>query len=407
MLASHRRTHRTLAAICCLLPFASCWLPVDVVTPKRLAPRYGVRDGLTPRYGVRDGLSDSWCSGWGSEGDNQDETYDTDGSPTDEAVPNFYDVDEDAERAVALFASALDDDQLDDLQVRDVEEPARVIGLDGKPINDDDAVDDALAALNCEPDDDGCDPEDARSAGAEAALDLLSYDERERQDEADVDERLGVVMSHELMEVDADGDPVTTATRHVFVDEVTCIGCTSCATIAPLTFLMEDAFGRARSFNQEGDDDETVAEAIATCPVDCIHYLPWDELVALEREREGVMATYNFKGRLVGNEGLTSTAGAGSALLDISTNHAMRCQNCPTNKCPDCPMFAVSTDRRKTRCGNCPSNGCANCPIANKYPEFQKRRARRERKRKERVKAQKAEAAENLGLLRDGGAREL
>ena len=66
-------------------------------------------------------------------------------------------------------------------------------------------------------------------------------------------------------------------------------------------------------------------------------------------------------------------------------------------------MFAVSTERRTTRCGNCPSNGCANCPIASKYPEFQKKRARRERKRRELIKAQKAEAAENLGILRDGG----
>ncbi|EGB07554.1 hypothetical protein AURANDRAFT_16950, partial [Aureococcus anophagefferens] len=73
--------------------------------------------------------------------------------------------------------------------------------------------------------------------------------------------------------------------RMVFVDEATCIGCTMCASIAPLTFLMEDDFGRARTFNQEGDDDETVAEAISTCPVDCIHYVPWDELVSLERER--------------------------------------------------------------------------------------------------------------------------
>ena len=354
----------------CLLPIlASCWL------------HGGSRRRLTPRYGLRDKISDSWRSGWGSDGDTDDagvETfegaYDADADAnTDEAVP-IYD-DEAADRAVALFASALDDDELDRLQVRDVDdEPERIIGLDGKPL------DDALEALNAGPADDQ-EPEDARSADAEAALDLLTYDEMDRQEEADVDERLGVVMSHELIEVDDDGDPVTTATRHVFVDEVTCIGCTSCATIAPLTFLMEDAHGRARSFNQEGDDDDTVAEAIATCPVDCIHYVPWDELVKLEREREGVMTTYNFKGRLVGNEGLTSTQGAGRALLDISTNHAMRCQNCPTNQCPDCPMFAVSTERRKTRCGNCPSNGCANCPIASKYPEFQKKRARRERKR--------------------------
>ena len=354
----------------CLLPIlASCWL------------HGGSRRRLTPRYGLRDKISDSWRSGWGSDGDTDDagvETfegaYDADADAnTDEAVP-IYD-DEAADRAVALFASALDDDELDRLQVRDLDdEPKRIIGLDGKPL------DDALEALNAGPADDQ-EPEDARSADAEAALDLLTYDEMDRQEEADVDERLGVVMSHELIEVDDDGDPVTTATRHVFVDEVTCIGCTSCATIAPLTFLMEDAHGRARSFNQEGDDDDTVAEAIATCPVDCIHYVPWDELVKLEREREGVMTTYNFKGRLVGNEGLTSTQGAGRALLDISTNHAMRCQNCPTNQCPDCPMFAVSTERRTTRCGNCPSNGCANCPIASKYPEFQKKRARRERKR--------------------------
>ena len=354
----------------CLLPIlASCWL------------HGGSRRRLTPRYGLRDKIKENWRSGWGSDGDTDDAgvdtfegAYDADADAnTDEAVP-IYD-DEAADRAVALFASALDDDELDRLQVRDLDdEPKRIIGLDGKPL------DDALEALNAGPADDQ-EPEDARSADAEAALDLLTYDEMDRQEEADVDERLGVVMSHELIEVDDDGDPVTTATRHVFVDEVTCIGCTSCATIAPLTFLMEDDYGRARSFNQEGDDDDTVAEAIATCPVDCIHYVPWDELVKLEREREGVMTTYNFKGRLVGNEGLTSTQGAGRALLDISTNHAMRCQNCPTNQCPDCPMFAVSTERRKTRCGNCPSNGCANCPIASKYPEFQKKRARRERKR--------------------------
>ena len=370
----------------CLLPIlASCWL------------HGGSRRRLTPRYGLRDKIKENWRSGWGSDGDTDDagvETfegaYDADADAnTDEAVP-IYD-DEAADRAVALFASALDDDELDRLQVRDLDdEPKRIIGLDGKPLDDEPParvigldgkpLDDALEALNAGPADDQ-EPEDARSADAEAALDLLTYDEMDRQEEADVDERLGVVMSHELIEVDDDGDPVTTATRHVFVDEVTCIGCTSCATIAPLTFLMEDAHGRARSFNQEGDDDDTVAEAIATCPVDCIHYVPWDELVKLEREREGVMTTYNFKGRLVGNEGLTSTQGAGRALLDISTNHAMRCQNCPTNQCPDCPMFAVSTERRKTRCGNCPSNGCANCPIASKYPEFQKKRARRERKR--------------------------
>ena len=49
--------------------------------------------------------------------------------------------------------------------------------------------------------------------------------------------------------------------------------------------MMEDQHGRARSFNQEGDDEETIREAIGTCPVSCIHFVPWDELVSLERSR--------------------------------------------------------------------------------------------------------------------------
>jgi ferredoxin len=57
----------------------------------------------------------------------------------------------------------------------------------------------------------------------------------------------------------------------VFVDEHTCIGCYNCAMIARNTFYMEDAHGRARAFQQKGDSDDVVDEAIAACPVDCIH----------------------------------------------------------------------------------------------------------------------------------------
>ena len=108
----------------CLLPIlASCWL------------HGGSRRRLTPRYGLRDKIKENWRSGWGSDGDTDDagvETfegaYDADADAnTDEAVP-IYD-DEAADRAVALFASALDDDELDRLQVRDVDdEPERIIG---------------------------------------------------------------------------------------------------------------------------------------------------------------------------------------------------------------------------------------------------------------------------------------
>ena len=68
----------------------------------------------------------------------------------------------------------------------------------------------------------------------------------------------------------------------VYVDEVTCIGCTNCAMIAQSTFFMEPEHGRARVFEQWGDDDETIQVAIETCPVDCIHYVPYEELKSLE-----------------------------------------------------------------------------------------------------------------------------
>ncbi|EKX43625.1 hypothetical protein GUITHDRAFT_52770, partial [Guillardia theta CCMP2712] len=79
--------------------------------------------------------------------------------------------------------------------------------------------------------------------------------------------------------------------RFVYVDEATCIGCTNCATVARSTFFMEQMYGRARAFRQAsflsgGDSEDTIAEAVATCPVDCIWYVSWDDLVALETERK-------------------------------------------------------------------------------------------------------------------------
>jgi ferredoxin len=92
--------------------------------------------------------------------------------------------------------------------------------------------------------------------------------------------------SHARVEIDEDtGEPVRN--RMVYVDEHTCIGCTNCAMIAQSTFFMHSEHGRARVFNQWGDDDETIQIAIETCPVDCIHYVPYDELVKLEIDRRG------------------------------------------------------------------------------------------------------------------------
>jgi ferredoxin len=107
------------------------------------------------------------------------------------------------------------------------------------------------------------------------------------------------VESHTTVEIDEDTNEPVRA-QMVYVDEVTCIGCTNCAMVAQSTFFMEQEHGRARVFEQWGDDDETIAIAIETCPVDCIHYVPYDELKALEIERRD--QNINFKARLV-NQG--------------------------------------------------------------------------------------------------------
>ncbi|MEO1619931.1 MAG: ferredoxin [Cyanobacteria bacterium J06632_3] len=71
----------------------------------------------------------------------------------------------------------------------------------------------------------------------------------------------------------------------VYVDELTCIGCTHCAHVARNTFYIEPDYGRARVIRQDGDAEALIQEAIDTCPVDCIHWVDYTELRELERDR--------------------------------------------------------------------------------------------------------------------------
>ena len=90
--------------------------------------------------------------------------------------------------------------------------------------------------------------------------------------------------SHMHIEMDDEtGEPVRA--RFVYVDEHSCIGCTYCATTARSTFFMEEDHGRARVFDQAGDSEELVEEAIDSCPVSCIHYVSHEDLIILEQER--------------------------------------------------------------------------------------------------------------------------
>ncbi len=70
--------------------------------------------------------------------------------------------------------------------------------------------------------------------------------------------------------------------KAVWVDESRCIGCRYCAHVATNTFVVDEDYGRSRAIRQDGDNLETVQEAIDTCPVDCIHWVEFENLEDLE-----------------------------------------------------------------------------------------------------------------------------
>ena len=74
----------------------------------------------------------------------------------------------------------------------------------------------------------------------------------------------------------------------VWVDESSCIGCRYCNNVASNTFFMEPDFGRSRVMRQDGDSSEIIQEAIDTCPVDCIHWVRFEDLDDLRARLEGI-----------------------------------------------------------------------------------------------------------------------
>ncbi|MFZ0406503.1 MAG: ferredoxin [Cyanobium sp.] len=74
--------------------------------------------------------------------------------------------------------------------------------------------------------------------------------------------------------------------KAVWVDEAVCIGCRYCAHVACNTFLVEPTWGRSRAIRQDGDSTDRIQEAIDTCPVDCIHWVAYEQLPLLEAQLE-------------------------------------------------------------------------------------------------------------------------
>lgn len=74
--------------------------------------------------------------------------------------------------------------------------------------------------------------------------------------------------------------------KGVYVDENICIGCKNCTHVAANTFYIEPDYGRARVFNQNGDPESLIEEAIDTCPVNCIDWLDYHKLKQMEDNRK-------------------------------------------------------------------------------------------------------------------------
>lgn len=55
------------------------------------------------------------------------------------------------------------------------------------------------------------------------------------------------------------------------IDEDLCIGCGTCSALAAKTFKLNDD-GKAEVLNPSGDDEETIQNAIDSCPVQAISW---------------------------------------------------------------------------------------------------------------------------------------
>ncbi len=176
--------------------------------------------------------------------------------------------------------------------------------------------------------------EEEDRASDERLMEALFGDSPEAQAERDNDPD---VPSHAKLRVDADGKPLLM--RFVYVDELTCIGCTYCAEVARSTFYMNEDAGRARVFNQHGDEPEVVQEAIDSCPVNCISFVDHEDLVILENEREGITINpmtigipATWSARMHSVPPTKAKLGGASKIC---------CNNCPGRGCKECPMYGV------------------------------------------------------------------
>jgi len=57
--------------------------------------------------------------------------------------------------------------------------------------------------------------------------------------------------------------------KKIVVNDDACIGCGTCAVLAPKTFKVGDD-GKVKVIDPNGDDEKTIQEAVESCPVGAI-----------------------------------------------------------------------------------------------------------------------------------------
>ena len=144
--------------------------------------------------------------------------------------------------------------------------------------------------------------------------------------------------SYELIQMCEDGKTPLKAEHYIFVDEASCIGCTLCSQAAPEVFRPSST-GRYRAYRQS-PSSPALAVAVASCPVDCMHSVGFDELKELELERESAMTS----GRVLNAPMHVQRTEASSANHKTSVYHTVkhRClmsAACPGSGCYDCPHY--------------------------------------------------------------------
>ena len=141
---------------------------------------------------------------------------------------------------------------------------------------------------------------------------------------------------------------LTKASAAVFIDEESCIGCMQCVNVSPSSFLMMES-GRARTFEQRQAPD--VKQAVASCPVNCMHRVTFAELKEYETARDEGDGRNDHK-HLGHRRGHTPLYVAG---IDSDNNHrtswyhtlkgkCVTSSQCPQKGCYDCPRFAKPGD---------------------------------------------------------------